>query len=125
MTMSLKRSTIWLVTAVVASLSVASVVPLTRAIDLAVATTQSASSAFPPQVKFTGDGDHQNMMDQLGIKALRPGADPKNEATFDEATANKYPLPEIMTMKNGKKVTTARQWNARRAEILEIGRAHV
>ena len=119
MTMSLKRSTIWLVTAVVASLSVASVVPLTRAIDLAVATTQSASSAFPPQVKFTGDGDHKNMMDQLGIKALRRGADPNNPATFDEATANKYPLPELMTMKNGKKVTTARQWKARRAEILE------
>jgi hypothetical protein len=49
-------------------------VPATRAIDLASIATQSASSAFPPQVKFTGDGDHQNMMDQLGIKALRRGA---------------------------------------------------
>jgi hypothetical protein len=117
--MSLRRSTKWLVTAVVASLPLTSVLPLTQAIDLAIVASQSASSAFPPQVKFTGDGDHQNMMDQLGIKALRRGADPKNPVTFDEATANKYPLPELMTMKNGKKVTTARQWKARRAEIIE------
>ena len=26
-----------------------------------------------PPVTFTSDEDHQNMMDQLGIKALRPG----------------------------------------------------
>jgi hypothetical protein len=77
------------------------------------------SSPFPPQVKFTGDQDHQNMMDQLGIKALRPGANPNNQSTFDEATANKYPLPELMTMKNGTKVTTAQLWWARRAEIQE------
>ena len=119
MTVSLKRSTRLSVAAIVAAFSVASVVPLTGAIDLAFTATQSVSSAFPPQVKFTGDGDHQNMMDQLGIKALRRGADPNNPATFDEATANKYPLPELMTMKNGKKVTTARQWKARRAEIVE------
>jgi hypothetical protein len=27
----------------------------------------------PPAVNWTDDQDHQNMMDQLGIKALRPG----------------------------------------------------
>jgi hypothetical protein len=85
--MSFNRSTKWLVAAVVAS-----IVPLTWAIDLTVASTQTASSAFPPQVKFTGVEDHQNMMDQLGIKALRRGADPHNQATYDEATANNYPL---------------------------------
>ena len=119
MIVSFKRSTQWLVGTVAASLSIASVGPLTRAIDLASTATQSASSAFPPQVKFTGDRDHQNMMDQLGIKALRRGADPNNQTTFDETTANKYPLPELMTMKNGKKVTTAGQWKVRRAEIIE------
>ena len=81
--------------------------------------TQSDLSALPPPVKFARDGDHQNMMDQLGIKKLRPGADPNNQATFDEATANKYPLPDLMTMKDGTKVTTAEQWPARRAEIEE------
>ena len=29
--------------------------------------------ASPPPVTFTADQDHQNMMDQLGIKSLRPG----------------------------------------------------
>src|SRR5216683_437706 len=119
MTMYFNYSTQGLVAAVVAALAMTSVVPLRRAADAAAAATQSSSGSFPPQVKFTGDGDHQNMMDQLGIKALRPGADPNNQTTFDEASANKYPLPDLMTMKNGKRVTTARQWKARRAEIQE------
>src|SRR5713226_8378874 len=119
MTMCFNYSTQGLVAAVVAALAMTSVVPLRRAADAAAAATQSSSGSFPRQVKFTGDGDHQNMMDQLGIKALRPGADPNNQTTFDEASANKYPLPDLMTMKNGKRVTTARQWKARRAEILE------
>jgi hypothetical protein len=69
--------------------------------------------------------DHQNMMDQLGIKALRPGPSgtetAPNHANYDEATANPYPnLPEVLTLKNGKKVTTADQWwKQRRPEIVE------
>jgi lysophospholipase L1-like esterase len=103
--------------AVVAALSLSTLVPLTPAVGQSAA--QSDLAKYPPQVKFTGDGDHRNMMEQLGIKALRPGADPKNPNTFDEANANKYPLPELLVMKNGKKVTNARQWKARRAEIAE------
>jgi lysophospholipase L1-like esterase len=80
---------------------------------------QTDSGSFPPRVKFTGDGDHRNMMEQLGIKALRPGANPNNPDTFDEANANPYPLPELLVMKNGAKVTKAGQWKARRAEIVE------
>jgi len=118
-TMYFKSAAQLLVAAVVAALAMALVVPLRRAANVAAAGTQSSSGSFPPQVKFTGDGDHQNMMDQLGIKALRRGAEPNNQTTFDEATANKYPLPELMTMKNGKRVTTVRQWKARRAEIQE------
>ncbi|MHB1036391.1 MAG: glucuronyl esterase domain-containing protein [Pirellulales bacterium] len=65
--------------------------------------------------------DHQNMMDQLGVKALRRGADPNNQSTFDEATANPYKdsMPDALTMKDGTKVTRADQWPKRRAEILE------
>ena len=61
------------------------------------------------------------MMDQLGIKALRPGANPKNQDIFDEATANKHSesLPDVLTMNDGTTVTTPRQWPPRRAEILE------
>ena len=71
-----------------------------------------------PAVRFD---DHQNMMDQLGIKSLRRGADPKNQKIYDEATANPYKdsMPDVLTMKNGTKVTTAEQWPARRAEIQE------
>lgn len=65
--------------------------------------------------------DHQNMMDQLGVKKLRRGADPNNQDTFDEAKANPYPhtLPEVLRMRDGTKVTQPEQWPARRAEIQE------
>jgi len=65
------------------------------------------------------------MLKQLGIKVLRPGpsGDEKapNHANYDEAKANPYPnLPELLTLKNGKKVTTPEQWwNKRRPEIVE------
>jgi len=80
---------------------------------------------YPPPVNFTAEQDHQNMMDQLGIKALRPGpsGDDKapNHANYDESLANPYPnLPDALTLKNGKKVTTADMWwNQRRPEIAE------
>src|SRR6266571_3620971 len=74
---------------------------------------------------WTAAQDHQNMLDQLGIKALRPGPSGNeaalNHANYDEAKANPYPdLPEVLTLKNGKKVTTpAMWWNQRRPEIVE------
>jgi hypothetical protein len=69
--------------------------------------------------------DHQNMMAQLGIRKLRPGPSGNeaapNHANYDEATANPYPnLPDVLTLKNGKKVTSAKTWKEqRRAEIIE------
>ena len=65
--------------------------------------------------------DHQHMMDQLGLKQLRPGANPNNQSIFDEATANPYAdsMPDVLRMKTGMKVTTAAQWPRRRAEIVE------
>jgi hypothetical protein len=76
-------------------------------------------------VTFTAEEDHQNMMDQLGIKSLRPG--PKSEpnvpghANYDEKIATPYPnLPDLLTLKNGQKVTTPEMWwNQRRPEIVE------
>ncbi len=68
--------------------------------------------------------DHQDMLDQLGITELRPGpsgnmSDP-NAANTDEALANPYPeLPDPLTFDDGRRVTTADQWPARRAEIAE------
>ena len=65
------------------------------------------------------------MMDLLGIKELRRGADgnPKspNAANLDESKANPYPdLPDPLAFKDGTKVTTADAWwEKRRAEIVE------
>src|SRR5215475_10385893 len=76
---------------------------------------------------WTAQQDHQNMMDQLGIKTLRPGpngraaAGEAGAANYDPAKANPYPdLPNPLRMKDGRKVTTAAQWwDARRPEIVE------
>jgi hypothetical protein len=84
---------------------------------------QQGSSPAPKT--WTTAEDHQNMMAQLGIRKLRPGpsgtAGAPNQANYNEATANPYPdLPDALTLKNGKKVTTADVWwKQRRAEILE------
>ena len=65
------------------------------------------------------------MMDQLGIKALRPGpsGDEKapNHANYDESKANPYPnVPDALTLNNGTKVTSAEMWwKERRPEIVE------
>ena len=65
------------------------------------------------------------MMDQLGIKALRPGPsgneNAPNHANYDESKANPFPdLPDALTLKNGKKVASAEMWwKQRRPEIVE------
>src|SRR3954469_1286444 len=75
---------------------------------------------------WTAQEDHQNMMEQLGIKALRPGPSGNeqapNHANYDEATANPFPkLPDVLTMKDGTKVTSALGWwRQRRGEIVEM-----
>ena len=74
---------------------------------------------------WTTQQDHKNMMEQLGIKRLRPGFSGQpgatNSANYDPAKANPFPdLPEVLTLKNGQKVTSAEMWwKARRPEIVE------
>ncbi len=69
--------------------------------------------------------DHKNMMDQLGITRLRPGPSGQlgvtNSANYDAAKANPFPdLPDVLTLKDGRKVTTAEMWwKLRRPEIVE------
>lgn len=77
-----------------------------------------------PRMIAETQADHADMLQQLGIVRLRPGpsGDPKspNSANYDESKANPYPkLPEILVLKNGNKVTSAKLWTQRRAEILE------
>ena len=96
-----------------------------------ITATLGASQAVPqappadaPREWTTAD-DHRQMMGQLGIKALRPGPsgneNAPNAANYDEALANPFPhLPEVLTLKNGGRVTRADQWwKQRRPEILE------
>jgi hypothetical protein len=93
--------------------------------SLAIAPTLARAQNSAPPVTFTADQDHQNMMDQLGIKAVRPGpsGDEKapNHANYDEAKANPYPnVPDALVLNNGAKVTTADQWwKQRRPQIVE------
>ena len=88
-------------------------------------TAKIDSSKHPPLVWFTAQQDHDNMMKQLGIRKLRPGpsGDEKapNHANYDETIANPCPqLPDVLTLKNGSKVTSADiWWKQRRSELLE------
>ena len=74
---------------------------------------------------WTAAEDHRHMMDQLGISTLRPGPSGNeqapNHANYDEASANPFPLlPDVLTLKNGEKVTTPEMWSRRRRpEIVE------
>ena len=83
------------------------------------------SSKYLRMVTFTAQQDHDNMMQQLGVKELRPGpsgndSDP-NHANTDESLANPCPqLPDILTTNSGKNVTTEEMWwKTRRPEIVE------
>jgi hypothetical protein len=87
--------------------------------------TAGVLSGQQPSKNWTAAEDHQNMMEQLGIRALRPGPSGNesapNHANYDEALANRYPnLPAALVLKNGKKVTMADVWwKQRRPEIVE------
>jgi len=82
------------------------------------------SSRYPRLTTFTAQQDHDNMMQQLGIKKLRPGPSgnesASNHANYDESIANPCPqLPDVLTAKDGKKITSADSWwKQRRPEIV-------
>jgi len=79
----------------------------------------------PAPKNWTTAEDHRNMMEQLGIQALRPGPSGNeaapNHANYDESLANPFPdYPEILRLKNGRPVTTSDVWwHQRRPEIVE------
>src|SRR5579872_6204295 len=81
--------------------------------------TALAQTAPAPK-NWTTAEDHRDMMEQLGIKALRPGpsgnAEAPNHAGYDESAANPFPdYPQILRLKNGRAVTTPEMWwNLRR-----------
>src|SRR5882762_11354601 len=78
--------------------------------------SRAAEESSPAAPKnWSAAQDHKNMMEQLGITKLRPGPSGQpaatNSANYDQAKANPYPdLPDILTLKNGQKVTSAEMW---------------
>jgi hypothetical protein len=97
------------------------------AAGLALASPSSTRAQQRPTAEpknWTAAEDHRQMMEQLGITALRPGPsgneqDP-NHANYDESKANPFPkLPDVLTLASGRKVVTPQQWTRRRAEIVE------
>src|SRR5438105_2374270 len=75
--------------------------------------------------------DHAEMMAKLHITSpLRPGpagrlnpdgSAPPNFANYDESKATaKSPVPLLLAMSDGRKITTPAMWQQRRKELLEI-----
>ena len=109
-------------------LSVLGVLPALCALGPGAPGQAPAASAAPvnpfqisPEERARLDGltreDHADMLRQLGITELRPGyngwakAGEPNAANYDPAKANPYPdWPDVLTLKDGRKVTTAAMW---------------
>lgn len=90
-----------------------------------IPTTAQFSQAARDSVNRLTQEDYQGMLDQLGIKRneMRPGVsgNPKdlNAANSAEEKVNTYKLPDVLVLKNGKKITApADWWGKRRPEIV-------
>lgn len=89
-------------------------------------TQPQTDSAAPKPVSFTTQQDHQQMLEQLGIKKLRPGPSGNesapNHANYDEKLANPYPkLPELMICNDGTVVADRKTFvEKRRPEIVNL-----
>jgi hypothetical protein len=89
------------------------------------AAAQEPKAADPAPLSLTAPQDHKLMMEALGIKSLREGANgmnpnARNAANYDESKVKPFTLPEPLVCKDGTKVTTPEQWwGMRRPEIVE------
>jgi hypothetical protein len=95
-----------------------------RSLGVLLLVLAAPAAAQQPPERPAAERDHQNMMDQLGIRRLRPGPSGNesapNHANYDESLANPFPtLPDPLTLNDGRKVTTPATWGRRRAEIVE------
>jgi hypothetical protein len=93
---------------------------------LAASASLAAGADLPPPRELTAEQDHRLMLDQLGIREIRRGADGRdpaapNAANYDEAKGNPYPeLPAVLKFTDGKPVRNARDWKRRRAQLVEL-----
>jgi hypothetical protein len=86
---------------------------------------QETKPTDPAPLQLTAQQDHKLMMEALGIKSLREGANGMNRnapnaANYDEAKVKSFTLPDPLVCKDRTKVTTPEQWwMKRRPEIVE------
>ena len=89
---------------------------------------QGAPAPSPEQqaIRAATQAEWKRQMQELGLPAIRPGADTKNPASpyavnNDAAKANLYPLPDPLAMADGKRVSTLKQWETvRRPQVLRL-----
>jgi hypothetical protein len=87
---------------------------------------QVASAAESSEQRTLSEQDHRRLLDILKIEELRrgPDGDPKSPraANFDETKVEQnLKLPSLLTLANGRPVTTADQWwKQRRPELVEL-----
>ena len=118
------------------SIAQRTLLPIVLFVFCGVLAAQTAPAAKPPSgglaptaaqaaAQAATEKDHQRLMDLLGIKQLRPGANHDLKSpyavNYDEAKADVYPnLPDPLLLKNGQPVTSAKVWwTQRRPEIVE------
>jgi len=109
-------------TVVVATIAVAPALGAQQPAAMSPAERARADSALAAMRQRTA-ADHQQMLGQLGITALRPGPSGNesapNHANYDSTLANPFTsLPDVLRLKDGRRVTNARQWQQRRREII-------
>jgi hypothetical protein len=95
---------------------------------LALVVVAPAQSQAPPSaadraaIAAASSTERDRELKLLGITAMQPSATaydigkPGN-ANYDESKANPYSIPDVLTMKDGTKITTLAQWQKRRAEL--------
>ena len=96
--------------------------------SLAQTPSQSPADAPATTPAWTTAQDHQHMLDLLGIRQLRPGADGRNPSApnavnYDESRANLYSAPVNPLRASEKRApvrTSAEWWRSRRPEIEKI-----
>src|SRR6202453_3450666 len=102
--------------------------PIAIVLVLLVAVQAQPQTAPPPSaadraaITAASRAERDRELKPLGITAMQPSATaydigkPGN-ANYEESKANPYPIPDLLTMSDGTKVTTAVQWQKRRAEL--------
>ncbi|WP_309712551.1 hypothetical protein [Armatimonas sp.] len=93
------------------------------ALPALVAPVQPPRFGPNPEIQAKTQADHKHLLELLKIEKLRPGPSgtptAPNAANSDEAKVGAYTLPDALTLKNGKKVVSKKDWEVRRKELFE------